>query len=146
MRTVRESGSQSDVNPQQLGRWVLVTLFLLCILTGGWCYGRPVYRVWSRGMEGKSQLAEAEWNRRIRIQEAEAAKEAALHLADADTIRARGVASTNLIIGQSLNEPYLRYLWITGLKDGKNEVIYIPTEAGLPILEATRRLQRANEE
>ena len=36
------------------------------------------------------------------------------------------------------NDAYLRYLWVQGLQDGSSEVIYIPTEAGLPILEATR--------
>jgi|TARA_B100002003_G_C14041045_1_gene501641 hypothetical protein len=30
----------------------------------------------------------------------------------------------------------LRYVWIKGLQDGNGERIYIPTEAGLPILEA----------
>ena len=45
--------------------------------------------------------------------------------------------------GESLknNESYLRYLWIQGLQDGTSEVIYIPTEANLPILEAARAIQ-----
>ena len=50
------------------------------------------------------------------------------------------VEKANEIIGNSLkdNDAYLRYLWIKGLHDGSSEVIYIPTEANLPILEATR--------
>ena len=51
------------------------------------------------------------------------------------------MAEANRIIGDSLkgNDAYLRYLWILGLQDGSSETIYIPTEANLPIMEATRR-------
>ena len=50
------------------------------------------------------------------------------------------MAKANEIIGGSLkgNEEYLRYLWIDNLEKGNNSVIYVPTEAGLPILEANR--------
>jgi hypothetical protein len=44
-------------------------------------------------------------------------------------------------IGDSLkgNEAYLRYLWINNSDgNGDKQVIYVPTEAGLPILEAGR--------
>lgn len=42
------------------------------------------------------------------------------------------------IIGQSLkgNEEYLNYLWINNIEKSNSEKIYIPTEAGMPILEA----------
>jgi hypothetical protein len=55
--------------------------------------------------------------------------------------RARGVAEANKIIGESLkgNEAYLRWQWIQNLESGSNSVIYVPTEAGLPILEAGQR-------
>jgi len=101
----------------------------------------PRYNVWSRELAGKAQLREAEWNRKIKVQEAEAAQQSARFLAEAEVERAKGVAEANKIIGESLkeNEAYLRYLWIQGLQDGSSEVIYIPTEANLPILEATRK-------
>jgi hypothetical protein len=38
-----------------------------------------------------------------------------------------------------LARAYLHYLWIHNLAETRNEVIYIPTEANLPILEAGRR-------
>lgn len=61
--------------------------------------------------------------------------------AEIEVAKAEGVAKSNQIIGDSLksNESYLRYLWIRGLKETSNQVIYVPTEAGLPILEASRR-------
>lgn len=101
----------------------------------------PVYNVWSKGLDGEAELKQAEWNRQIAIREAEAKKESAKALADAEVERARGVAEANKIIGESLkgNESYLRYLWIQGLQDKDNNTIYVPTEAGLPILEAGKR-------
>ena len=61
-------------------------------------------------------------------------------LAQAEVKRAEGVAKANKIIGESLkdNEAYLRYLWVNNLENSQNQVIYIPTEAGLPIMEADR--------
>ena len=100
----------------------------------------PQYRVYTLEMQGKAQLKEAEWNRQILIEEANAKKQAARLEAEAEVERARGVAEANLIIGDSLqeNEAYLRYLWIQGLRSSTSQVVYVPTEANLPILEATR--------
>jgi len=101
----------------------------------------PVYKVWSQGKAGEAELARAISNRKIAVQEAEAKKESAKLLAEAEIEHAKGVAEANRIIGSSLqgNEAYLRYLWIRGLQDGATpQVIYVPTEAGLPILEAGR--------
>lgn len=107
--------------------------------------GCPVYNVWSAQKSGEAELAQATANRRIKIQEAEAQKESAQHLADAEVIRATGVAKANQIIGNSLkgNDAYLRYLWIQSLADNgrDKEVIYVPTEANLPVLEAGRLSQ-----
>jgi hypothetical protein len=101
----------------------------------------PMYGVWQQELAGRAELKRAEQNRQIRIQEANAVMESAGLLAQAEVERAKGVAEANEIIGESLreNEAYLRYLWINGLHDGSSEIIYVPTEANLPILEATRR-------
>ncbi len=119
--------------------WLGVVLLIVCTI-GGLMFGIPKYRVWQRELSGQAALAEASWDRRIEIEEAEATKEAAVLLAERDSIQALGVAAANRILGQSLqdNEAYLRYLWIIGLSDGNSEVIYVPTEANLPLLEATR--------
>jgi regulator of protease activity HflC (stomatin/prohibitin superfamily) len=108
---------------------------------GAYMYIAPKYRVYSAQMQGEAEYAQAEQNRRISILEAEAALESARSLALAEVERARGVAQANEIIGQSLknNEAYLRYLWIQNLESGSNSVVYVPTEAGLPILEAGKR-------
>lgn len=115
---------------------------LLLVLTG--MYGCPRYNVWQQGLEGEAELARAQQNRKIRIQEAEAKRDSARMEAEAEAIRAEGLSKANKILGESLGgeqgERYLRYLWITGIEKGDGrETIYIPTEAGLPILEANRR-------
>ena len=114
---------------------------LMIIIVVGMMWGCPQYNVWQKGLEGEAQLAQATANRKIAVQEAEAKKEAATMLAAAEIERAKGVAEANRIIGDSLkgNDAYLRYLWIHNLETGNNAVIYIPTEAGLPILEAGKR-------
>lgn len=115
---------------------VAVILFIAALI-----YGYPQYKVWQQRLAGQAELARAEQNRKIAIQEAEAKKESARALAEAEVIRAEGVAKANSIIGESLrgNESYLRYLWIQTLNDNPQNVIYVPTEAGLPILEAGKR-------
>ena len=121
--------------------WGTVIAWFVFGVTFGGCYGLPKYNVWQKGLAGEAELKQAEWNRQIAIREAEAKRESAVALAQAEVERAKGVAQANKIIGDSLegNESYLRYLWIQGLNDGSGEVIYVPTEANLPILEATRR-------
>lgn len=99
-----------------------------------------MYGVWAQRLSGEAELARAEANRQIRVLEAKAEQEAAKALAEAEVTRAEGVARANKIIGDSLqnNEGYLRYLWIQGLQTNQMQVVYVPTEANLPIMEATR--------
>lgn len=99
----------------------------------------PSVKVMVAEAEGKAQLAEAEGNRQIKVLEAKAALESAELLGKAEVVRATSTAQANKILGDSLknNEAYLRYLWIQQINTEK-EVYYIPTEAGLPILEAGR--------
>lgn len=113
---------------------------VLLSLIGGCCYVAPTYNVWNQQKLGEAELARAESNRQIAVLEAVALKDSSKALADAEIIRAKGVAEANRIIGQSLqgNEGYLRYLWIQGLKTNQMQVVYVPTEAGLPILESRR--------
>lgn len=104
-------------------------------------YGCPRYDIYAQRMAGQAILAHAQSSREVAVAEAKAKMESAQLLAQAEVSRAQGVAAANKIIGESLkgNEDYLRYLWIQNLENIKEgQVIYIPTEAGLPILEATR--------
>jgi len=105
-------------------------------LIGLMLWGIPNYKVYSRELNGKAQLKEAEWNRQIAIQEAQALKESASLKAEAEVLRANGIAQANAIIAGSITPEYIKYKFVEGLNDGNTEVIYVPTEANLPILEA----------
>ncbi|MBO5490406.1 MAG: hypothetical protein J5960_03115 [Desulfovibrio sp.] len=136
-------------NEFSVGTVIVLLLMLLMALVAGGMYGCPRYEVYQKELAGQAELARATQNRQIKIQEANAEKEAAKALAEAEIERARGVAEANKIIGDSLkgNEAYLRYLWINGLQQGATpQVVYIPTEAGLPILEAGRTNGREKEQ
>ena len=100
--------------------------------------GGPQYNVWAQSLQGKAELQKAEYTRQVAVLEAQAKKDSAQQLADAEIIRAQGVAKANQIIGDSLkdNREYLQYLYITGLEDGSkngNVTIYVPTEGGMPV-------------
>ena len=59
--------------------------------------------------------------------------------AEIEVARAEGVAKSNKIIAESITDPYLRYKWIEGLQRSTDStVVYVPTEANLPLLEANR--------
>ena len=75
-------------------------------------YGFPTYLVWQQNKVGEAELARAEQNRQIAIQEAKAKEESAKSLANAEIIRAQGIAEANKIIGDSLknNDAYIHYL------------------------------------
>lgn len=103
--------------------------------------GCPSYAVYAARKSGEAQLAQATQNRQIAVQEAQAKFESADFEARAEIRRAEGVAKANQIIGNSLtnNEAYLRYLFVNNLANTHDQVIYVPTEANLPILEAGER-------
>lgn len=147
MTSTKESTMHSNITRRGEGEILVIVgvLFILALLGGGipaCCYFQPQYSVYSNRMDGEAELAKADSTRRVKVLEAQAQKDSAQMLADAEVIRAQGVANANQIIGKSLqgNESYLRYLWIQQLSNSTSrETIYVPTEANLPILEATRR-------
>ena len=107
---------------------VVIAILLLAVL-GLW--GCPQYKVYNQRKEGEAMLAHAQSSREVAVAEAKAKMESATLLAQADTIRAHGIARSNQIIGMSLTENYLHWFWIDNI-DKSNNVIYVPTEAGLP--------------
>lgn len=116
--------------------------FILCVsvLALGACNIVPSYNVYEKKMNGRASLAEAESSRQIAVLEARAKRESATELAEAEVIRAQGAAKANSILQNSLGGPegYLRYLQIQAYENSKAELIYVPTEGGLPVTEAHR--------
>lgn len=114
----------------------LSVIALLALITLGF-WGCPQYNVYRQRKDGEAQLAHATFSREVAVAEAKAKMESASLLAQADTIRAHGIARSNQIIGKSLTPAYLHWFWIDNI-DKSNNVIYVPTEANLPIMEASR--------
>jgi regulator of protease activity HflC (stomatin/prohibitin superfamily) len=128
--TNRNSGS---IDPAVA--WIVlgVGVFAAIVFIGG-----PQYNVWQQSLAGKAELQKAEYTRQVAVLEAQAKKDSAQQLAEAEVIRAGGVAKANQIIGDSLkdNREYLQYLYITGLEEGSNKgnvTVYVPTEGGMPV-------------
>lgn len=112
----------------------IVALIAFCM----WFF--PVYNVWSKQQRGRAALSEAEFSKQVKLEEAKANLEAEKLNAQAEIERAKGAAEAIAIEGGQLTENYIRYLWVRQ-QDNLNDktVIYVPTEAGLPVLEAGKR-------
>lgn len=110
-----------------------VGIIIIAVILG-LMFGLPRYKVWQQEMAGKARLAEATQSRQILIEQARAEKEAALLQAEA--IKIMGEAAKKY--------PEYRQQEFIGafgeaLKAGKiNQIIYVPTEGNIPILEAGR--------
>lgn len=125
--------------------WIVGSGLLVVITIALGMWGLPQYGVWEQHMHGKAELARAEYAKQVAVQEALARKNASLLNGQADSTRANYQAIANTILKQSLSgaegQAYLRYLWIHTISEHANAptVIYVPTEAGMPILEAGHR-------
>ena len=109
---------------------VVVTVFGLIFIGG------PQYNVWQQSLAGKAELQKAEYTRQVAVLEAQAKKDSAQQLAEAEVIRAQGVAKANSIIGDSLkgNPAYLQYLWITQGEGNTERTVYmVPSNGGAPV-------------
>ncbi len=108
----------------------------------GICIAIPYYNVWQQEMSGRAELAKAEQNRKIKIEEAKANLEAEKLNAQAEIERAKGAAEAIRIENGSITPTYIQYLWVRQQSDLNDKtVIYVPTEGNLPILESTRMIQ-----
>ena len=111
---------------------VIVSLIGLAALA---MWGFPTYKVWQQGLSGQAALARASQERQILIEQAKAEKESA-------SLRAEAIE----VVGKAAQEfPEYRQQEFLGafseaLKDGKmSQIIYVPTEANIPVMEAGRR-------
>lgn len=110
------------------------------LLIGVLMFGFPRYQVWRQEMAGRAEFAKAEQNRKIKIEEARANLEAEKLNAQAEIERAKGAAEAIAIENGALTSTYIQYLWVRQQNlNSADKIIYVPTEAGLPILEANRK-------
>ena len=124
-----------------VGAIVGAIIVFMVTLTFVLMVGYRHYSVWSMEMQGKAKLAEATHSRQIQIEQARSEREAAV-------LRAEAIA----IVGKAAKEfPEYRLQEFLGafaeaLREGNiNQIMYVPTEANIPITEATRIRQAGAE-
>lgn len=110
------------------------------LILGGFMYGIPVYNVWQQEMSGKAEMAKAEQNRKILVEEAKAKLEAEKLNAQAEVERAKGMAEAMKVENGTLNSTYNQYLFIRTLekladKGSLPQIIYIPQEGLTPVMD-----------
>ena len=139
--------SKNNVNvPTQVTKGIIWGIAGVVFVIVAMAFIRPWYNVWSQEMEGMAEFAKAEQNRKIKIEEARANLEAEKLNAQAEIERAKGAAEAIRIENGSITPTYIQYLWVRQQSDLSDKtVIYVPTEANLPILESTRGLSLPKE-
>ena len=118
---------------------VLVSVAVVGAIILGLMFGIPKYNVWQQEMEGKAEMARAEQNRMILVEEAKAKLEAEKLNAQAEIERAKGMAEAMEIENGKLTSTYNQYLFIRTLekisdKGSLPQIIYMPTEGMVPVM------------
>jgi hypothetical protein len=104
----------------------------------------PTYKVWASQKSGEADLAQAHKEQQVQVAKAQGRLDAAALNKQAAIVEAEAVASQIEKIGENLtkHDLYLKWQWIKMMEDRpESSVIYVPTEANLPILEAGMRKQ-----
>ena len=117
-------------------RWMLASLTSVLLITAI-LFIWPQYRIWQKGLAGEANLMQAVQERQILVEQARAERDAAL-------LRAEAIK----IVGQAAKDfPEYRYQEFLGAfaealqGDSIDKIVFIPTEANIPITEASRTLQ-----
>lgn len=124
-----------DDNDYGVGVGGIFTIVLLALLViVGAMAGCPQWNVYNARLSGEAALAKANSTKQVLVTQAQAEKDAA-------TLRAQAIE----IVGKAAQEyPQYRQQEFIGafaeaLQDGKiSQIIYVPTEANIPIIEAGR--------
>lgn len=124
----------------------ILSLILLCLVLGAIVGGAllyPKYKLYRMEMNGQAELAESEWTKKIQIEEAKGKLEAEKYNRETELIKANTEAEANRMVAGSLDPLYIRYKMVEKMTDANTQVIYVPTEGGIPVLEAGRSVPQA---
>lgn len=118
----------------------IVLVLAVCVF---WIW--PHYTLWSTEMAGKARTVQAEHEGAARLAQAESEKKIMIEGAKAEVESAKLRADAIQIVGKASKDfPEYRQQEFIGafaeaLKEGNiKQIIYVPTEAGIPILETSR--------
>lgn len=126
--------------------FIPVGLFVLIVIIA-LMWGLPKYNVWQQEMAGKAEMAKAEQNRRILVEEAKARLEAEKLNAAAEIERAKGMAEAMRVENGTLSATYNQYLFIRTLekiadKGSLPQIIYVPSEGLTPVMDLNKALPK----
>ena len=117
------------------GAIIVLSLVVVAAIVVSLFFAVPIWNVWRQGLSGEADLAKAEQTKKIMIETARAEK-------DASSLRAEAIR----IMGKAAKEfPEYRqqeFMQAFGeaLREGNiSQIIYVPTESNIPILEAGKR-------
>ena len=119
---------------------VLGGLLIAFVVFGGigaCAYGVPQYNLYKAETMKREKIAEAKANSDSAEYEAERAVEIAQAQAEADIIRAEGIAEANRLISESLTDEYNQWHAVEQLNPNATTV-YVPSDGPLPLPEASR--------
>ncbi|AFU88125.1 protease [Caulobacter phage CcrColossus] len=139
---VQQANKQAATN--RIIRLSITGVVLALLAGGGILVGCPAANVYYKQMDGKAAYEKAVQDRRIKVLEAQAARDSAKLYAEAEIERAKGTEKANEIMQNGLGGPenYLRWSYIHMLEEtagkGDRQIIYIPTEGAMPVIEAGR--------
>ena len=109
---------------------IIVTITIVVSSAVGFRY----YKVWSQEMVGKAKLAEASQTRQIQIEQARGELEASKLRAEAIQIMGEAAQKYPEYRAQEFMSAFGE-----ALREGNiSQIIYVPTEANMPIMEANR--------
>lgn len=116
--------------------------FVFVVLVTWSLFGMPMWRVWAQRKQGEADLQQAHKEQQIQVSKAQGRLDAATINKQAAIIEAEAVSAQIEKIGQTLtkHDLYLKWQWIKMMEERpESSVIYVPTEANLPIMEAGKR-------
>ena len=120
---------------------IVIAVVLFVALTALLMFGLPAYWVWSAGKAGEANLNRAESEKKIMIEQAKAEVESAKLRAEA--IREVGAAAKEF---PEYRQQEFIGSFAQALEDGKvQQIIYVPTEACIPLTEANRLRPKVND-
>lgn len=142
VRYVPEGAEQASSIPG----WLVIVGIIFGVLFALWLiflWLGPIYNVWASRKEGEANLAKAKFDEQIQVAEANSRLAAAEANKKAEVVEAEAFAESIKTIGEALNSnrDYLHWQWIKMMEDRDGDTVYVPTEASMPILEATRRIR-----
>jgi regulator of protease activity HflC (stomatin/prohibitin superfamily) len=134
---------------RNVGKLVVGIIFVAFLFVAALMFGLPRYNVWQQEMAGKAEMAKAEQNRRILVEEAKAKLEAEKLNAQAEIERAKGMAEAMKVENGTLSETYNQYLFIRTLekiadKGDLPQIIYVPSNGLLPVMDINKGVKASS--